>query len=301
MIRSYFGLTQDPFALRDIQLLSHQQEIHDTLRVHSQQGGLCLVVGRPGTGKSVIKESLRQLPEKDYLVACVARTLHTYTNTVKILCEAFKIKFESSAFKCERKLIEQAFSCYRPRSGCRTRLFRTELLSQPGDILTSLIRYIFARPRSPHLAPRFSFKYTVPRFDPAPFDIRCRQTFWFFPRNWRAPRWRSGFSLRGSNATRNSHCSNVRLAPTASTAEHSTDMDTSRATTSRTSSKRASAPYGSFAAIVAAQTAVAEPSASGSRTRSSVCSSTRKASGSSLSKPQQRATNPGHSKHSGAL
>lgn len=113
MIRSYFGLTQDPFALRDIQLLSHQQEIHDTLRVHSQQGGLCLVVGRPGTGKSVIKESLRRLPDKDYLVATVARTLHTYTNTVKILCEAFKIKFESSAFKCERKLIEQAFSLNR--------------------------------------------------------------------------------------------------------------------------------------------------------------------------------------------
>lgn len=113
MIRSYFGLTQDPFALREIELLSHQQEIHDTLRVHSQQGGLCLVVGRPGTGKSVIKESLRSLPEKDYLVATVARTLHTYTNTVKILCEAFKIKFESSAFKCERKLIQQAFSLNR--------------------------------------------------------------------------------------------------------------------------------------------------------------------------------------------
>lgn len=113
MIRSYFGLTQDPFALRDIELLSHQQEIHDTLRVHSQQGGLCLVVGRPGTGKSVIKESLRKLPDKEYLVATIARTLHTYTNTVKILCEAFKIEFESSAFKCERKLIEQALSLNR--------------------------------------------------------------------------------------------------------------------------------------------------------------------------------------------
>ncbi|TWT87002.1 AAA family ATPase [Stieleria varia] len=113
MIRSYFGLTQDPFALRDIELLSHQQEIHDTLRVHSQQGGLCLVVGRPGTGKSVIKESLKRLPDKDYLVASIARTLHTYTNTVKILCEAFKIEFETSAFKCERKLIQQAFALNR--------------------------------------------------------------------------------------------------------------------------------------------------------------------------------------------
>ena len=113
MIRSYFGLTENPFALRDIQLLPHQQEIHDTLRVHCQQGGLCLVVGRPGTGKSVIKESLKQLPDKEHLVATIARTLHTYTNTVKILCEAFGIEFESSAFKCERKLIQEAFNLNR--------------------------------------------------------------------------------------------------------------------------------------------------------------------------------------------
>jgi MSHA biogenesis protein MshM len=113
MIRSYFGLTENPFALREIDLLPHQQEIHDTLRVHCQQGGLCLIVGRPGTGKSVIKESLKKLPEKDHLVATVARTLHTYTNTVKILCEAFRIEFESSAFQCERKLIQEAFSLNR--------------------------------------------------------------------------------------------------------------------------------------------------------------------------------------------
>ena len=113
MIRSYFGLTENPFALREIDLLPHQQEIHDTLKVHCQQGGLCLVVGRPGTGKSVIKESLKKLPEKEHLVATIARTLHTYTNTVKILCEAFRIEFESSAFQCERKLIAEAFSLNR--------------------------------------------------------------------------------------------------------------------------------------------------------------------------------------------
>ncbi len=110
MIRSYFGLTNNPFALREIELLGHQQEIYDTLNVHCQQGGLCLVVGSPGTGKSVIKESMKRLPEKQYLVATVARTLHTYTNTVKLLCEAFRLEFESSAFKCERRLIEQAFN-----------------------------------------------------------------------------------------------------------------------------------------------------------------------------------------------
>jgi type II secretory pathway predicted ATPase ExeA len=69
------------------------------------------VLGVPGTCKSVIKQALQRLPENQHLVATVARTLHT--NTVKILCDAFHIEFASSAFACERKLIEQAFSLSR--------------------------------------------------------------------------------------------------------------------------------------------------------------------------------------------
>ena len=110
MIRSFFGLTQNPFDTRDLTLLPQQQEIHDILKVHCQQGGLCLVLGVPGTGKTVIKQSLQRLPENQHLIAAVGRTLHTYTNTIKILCEACRVDFESSAFKCERRLIEQAFS-----------------------------------------------------------------------------------------------------------------------------------------------------------------------------------------------
>ncbi|QVL30215.1 AAA family ATPase [Telmatocola sphagniphila] len=110
MIRSFFGLSHNPFDAREFKLLPQQQEIHDTLKVHCQQGGLCLVLGVPGTGKSFIKQSLQRLPENQHLVATVGRTLHTYTNSVKILCDAFRIDFESSAFKCERRLIEQAFS-----------------------------------------------------------------------------------------------------------------------------------------------------------------------------------------------
>lgn len=113
MIRSFYGIAENPFSARRITLLPQQQEIHDTLRVHCQQGGLCLVVGSPGTGKSVLKEFLAQGPDKRQLVASVARTLHTYTNTVKILCEAFRIDFEGTPFKCEKRLIEEAFSLNR--------------------------------------------------------------------------------------------------------------------------------------------------------------------------------------------
>lgn len=43
MIRSFYGLTHNPFDGRELQLLPHQQEILDTLKVHCQQGGLSVV------------------------------------------------------------------------------------------------------------------------------------------------------------------------------------------------------------------------------------------------------------------
>lgn len=81
MIRSYFGLDQQPFALDSIKLLPQQQEIFETLRVHAQQGGLCLLLGEPGSGKSVIKEALCQHDPKRMITPVVNRTLHTYYST----------------------------------------------------------------------------------------------------------------------------------------------------------------------------------------------------------------------------
>jgi MSHA biogenesis protein MshM len=128
MIRSFYGLTQNPFDTRELQLLPQQQEIHDTLTVHCHQGGLCLVLGVPGTGKSIIKQALQRLPDNQHVVATVGRTLHTYTNTVKILCDAFRVEFESSAFKCERRLIEQAFSLNRAGKAITTILDDAHLM-----------------------------------------------------------------------------------------------------------------------------------------------------------------------------
>ena len=43
----------------------------------------------------------------------VNRTLHTYHNTLRILCEAFQIEFEGRDHHCERLLVQQAFSVHR--------------------------------------------------------------------------------------------------------------------------------------------------------------------------------------------
>ncbi len=108
MIRSYFGLERNPFSHEDIQLLPQQQEIFDTLKVHSQQGGLCLLIGEPGTGKSVIKEAVITHDPKRMLAPVLNRTLHTYFSTLRILCDSFQINTDGANFKCEKRLIEQA-------------------------------------------------------------------------------------------------------------------------------------------------------------------------------------------------
>jgi len=108
MIRAHFGLDRTPFSLDNPPLLPHQQQVFDTLRVHCQQGGLCVVVGDPGTGKSVIKQALVQHDPKRLITPVVNRTLHTYANVLRILCQAFQIEADGRDVRCEKRLIEEA-------------------------------------------------------------------------------------------------------------------------------------------------------------------------------------------------
>ena len=108
MIRAHFGLDKNPFDNEDVVLLAQQQDIFDTLRVHCQQGGLCVVVGEPGTGKSVIKQALCRHDPKRLITPVVNRTLHTYHSTLRILCEAFQIETDGVDVRCERRLIDEA-------------------------------------------------------------------------------------------------------------------------------------------------------------------------------------------------
>jgi len=113
MLRSHFGLLRNPFDPESISLLAHQQEIFDILRVHAQQGGLCLVLGEPGTGKSVLKQALLNHDPKRMITPVVNRTLHTYHNTLRILCEALQIQFQGHDHHCERLLVQEAFKIHR--------------------------------------------------------------------------------------------------------------------------------------------------------------------------------------------
>jgi len=114
MIRSHFGLDKIPFDNDRTELLTHQQAVLDMLVVHSQQGGLCLVLGEPGTGKSTIKHALIENNPKSMLTPTVNRTLHTYSNTLRILCEAAQVEYHGGHdSKAETSLIDQAFKLHR--------------------------------------------------------------------------------------------------------------------------------------------------------------------------------------------
>jgi type II secretory pathway predicted ATPase ExeA len=50
---------------------------------------------------------------KRLITQVINRTLHTYHNTLRILCEAFQIEFQGRDHHCERLLVQQAFSVHR--------------------------------------------------------------------------------------------------------------------------------------------------------------------------------------------
>lgn len=107
MIHAHFGITHDPFTTA-AELLAHQREVFEVLRVHCRQGGLCIIAGEPGTGKTVLKQALKAHEPKRLLTPHIGRTLHTYHNTLRILCQSFGADFHGGDHKCEKRLIEEA-------------------------------------------------------------------------------------------------------------------------------------------------------------------------------------------------
>lgn len=112
MIQSYFGITRAPFTLDEQPLLEPQKEILEHLRVHCHQRGLCIVAGSPGTGKTVLRKAFAQSGDRR-VCPHITRTMHTYSNTLRILCASLSIEYQGGDLKCEKQVIEQAHALHR--------------------------------------------------------------------------------------------------------------------------------------------------------------------------------------------
>jgi len=109
MIKSYFGLSKAPFVTdKDTTLLPQQKRCFDILKVHSQQGGLCVILGEPGTGKSVLKNHITTHNTRDWITPVINRSLHTWPNILRLLCQAFGLESHGANHKCENRLITEA-------------------------------------------------------------------------------------------------------------------------------------------------------------------------------------------------
>jgi len=62
------------------------------------------------------------------VVVSVSRTMHTYSNTLKILCSAFSIGEEGLHVSCEKRLIEQAYALNREGKSVITIIDEAHLL-----------------------------------------------------------------------------------------------------------------------------------------------------------------------------
>jgi hypothetical protein len=80
--------------------------------VHCQQGGLCVIVGDPGTRKSVIKQALVLHDPKRLITPVVNRTLHTYHGVLRILCDAFQIDADGRDVRCGAHDQDAALTAY---------------------------------------------------------------------------------------------------------------------------------------------------------------------------------------------
>jgi MSHA biogenesis protein MshM len=109
MIRTYFGLLREPFAHEEKPTLLDQQQRHfDILQVHSQQGGLCVLLGEPGTGKTILKNAIIHHDPRQWITPVINRTLHTWPNLLRLLCQAFQLESDGNDHKCEARLITEA-------------------------------------------------------------------------------------------------------------------------------------------------------------------------------------------------
>lgn len=112
MIKEIFGIPMEPFKREHPPLLKNQQDIMDVLLIHARQGGLNLVVGEPGTGKSVLRKEIERLGDgkKEYVIATIQRTIHTYSMILDQILDALGLTLKKGhAKEIEKLILKEAY------------------------------------------------------------------------------------------------------------------------------------------------------------------------------------------------
>lgn len=150
MIKSYFGIARMPFDPDYLTLTNQQQEIFNIVNIHSKQGGLSVIAGEPGSGKTVVLKALqKQGKDKNIEVPTISRTMHSYQNVIKIMQDAFSLDNGHLIKDCEIALIKEAMSLHSQGKTLITIIDDAHLLK--SDVLRKLRLLFDSFPRNHNL------------------------------------------------------------------------------------------------------------------------------------------------------
>ena len=174
MIKQTFGITKIPFLQSDALLLPHQQEITDVIHIHTQHGGLCVVTGEPGVGKSTLKAHIEEkATQRNQKVISFSRTMDTYNKLLKQMADSLEL--EEKEKKLENAIISLVNEYARDSKTIITIIDEAHLLD-----LESLrrLRLLFDRfPRRHNLVlfgqPDLMLRLSLKNYE----DIKSRITF----------------------------------------------------------------------------------------------------------------------------
>jgi len=115
MINAHFGTTITPFEVDtnyQQSLLEHQKDCFHRIKDQAFMGGLTVLIGEPGTGKSIFKQALFELNQKQWHIIAINRSIFSWNSFLCLLCQALDIEdnnaksvtLEKSILKVVRKL-----------------------------------------------------------------------------------------------------------------------------------------------------------------------------------------------------
>jgi type II secretory pathway predicted ATPase ExeA len=109
MIKTFFGLSRSPFAIDEYTpLLEHQQRHLDVIKAHCHQGGFCLILGEPGTGKTFLKDAIVRHDPTQWATLVIDRFHHTWPDLLRLLCRGLQLETTGSEQECQTRLITEA-------------------------------------------------------------------------------------------------------------------------------------------------------------------------------------------------
>lgn len=111
MINAYFGTAITPFEpdeKLENELLPHQKQCYHRIKEQSFLGGLTVIVGEPGTGKTIFKQALLQLSQKTWHIIVINRAIFSWHSFLSLLTQALQIESRGQTSTIEKNIVGEA-------------------------------------------------------------------------------------------------------------------------------------------------------------------------------------------------